>query len=192
MIERLILVRTDFRGDRFVPFVGIVEHRIDVEHHAAERIEPVPDDLADLIFGAANLAHGGAQITACAARSCKAAIVASAGAGGCLGPFHSPYLTAIPGSFAATSRAKSTSTLACFQVASSCILPSIITAPEPSGMASMIFLAKATSAGSGENTRLAIGTWFGCSVQAPTQPIRKALRNCASQAAPSAKSPNGP
>src|SRR4029077_7745519 len=192
VIERLVLMRSDFRGDRLVPFVGIVEHRIELEHHAAERIEAVPDDLADLIFGVANLAHGSGQITACAASSCKAAIVANAGVPAVHRPFHNPYLAARYGSFAGTSRAKCDSTLACFQVASSCILPSIITAPEPSGMAAMIFLAKATSAGSGENTRWAIGTWLGCSVQAPTQPIRKALRNCASQAAASAKSPNGP
>src|ERR1700726_784517 len=86
MIERLVLVRTDFRGDRLVPFVGVVEHRIDVEDDAAERIEAVPDDLAELIFGVANLAHGGGQITACAAQSCKAAIVASARASGFFGP----------------------------------------------------------------------------------------------------------
>src|ERR1700733_14016428 len=95
MIEWLILVRTDFRGDRLVPFVGIVEYRIDVEHDAAERIEPVPDDLADLIFGVPNLAHGSAQITACAARSCKAAIVASAGLGGFSGGFWGEFITRI-------------------------------------------------------------------------------------------------
>ena len=33
---------------------------------------------------------------------------------------------------------------------------------------------------------------LGCSVQAPAQPMRKALRNCASQAGRSEKSPNGP
>src|SRR3984893_15922645 len=91
MIERLVFMRTDFRGDRLVPFVGIVEYRIDVEDDAAERIEAVPDDLADLIFGVANLAHGSAQITACAASSCKTAIVASAGPasffGGLFGDF---------------------------------------------------------------------------------------------------------
>ena len=70
--------------------------------------------------------------------------------------------------------------------------PSIITAPVPSGMASSTFLAKATSSGSGEKTRLAMSIWVGCSDQAPAQPSRKALRNCASQAAPSEKSPNGP
>ena len=68
-------------------------------------------------------------------------------------------------------------TRACFQVASSCILPSSITAPVPSGIASTMRAAKATSAGSGANTRLASATWLGCSVQAPAQPIRKALRN---------------
>ncbi len=68
-------------------------------------------------------------------------------------------------------------TLACFQVASSCILPSIITAPLPSGMASRMRLAKATSPASGLNTRLAMPICEGCSVQAPAQPSRKALRN---------------
>src|ERR1700688_4611095 len=97
MIERLVLVTTDFRGDRLVPFVGIVEHRIDVEHDAAERIEAVPDDLADLIFGVANLAHGSGQITACAARSCKAAIVAGTGAGGFFGPFIARISQPFPG-----------------------------------------------------------------------------------------------
>ena len=83
----------------------------------------------------------------------------------------------------ATSLARSRMTLACFQVASSCILPSIMAAPVPSGMASTMRLANATSCGSRLNTRLAMSIWLGCSVQAPTQPCRKALRNCASQAA---------
>ncbi len=96
------------------------------------------------------------------------------------------------GSLLATMRARSTTTLACFQVASSCILPSIMTAPLPSGIAARIFFANATSAGSGEKTRLAMSTWVGCKVHAPAQPIRKALRNWASQAAGSEKSPNGP
>src|SRR5215470_1835556 len=105
---------------------------------------------------------------------------------------YNPYSVAMAGSLAATRRARSTTTLACFQVASSCLLPSIITAPLPSGMAARIFFANATSAGSGENTRLAISTWVGCNDHAPTQPIRNALRNCASQADWSEKSPNGP
>ena len=57
MIERLVLVRPHLGRDRLVPFLGIVEDRIDVEHHAAERIEAVPDDLADLILGDSNLVH---------------------------------------------------------------------------------------------------------------------------------------
>ncbi len=93
---------------------------------------------------------------------------------------------------AATSLARFTITLACFQVASSCILPSSITAPVPSGIASRIRRAKATSAVSGAKTLLAMATWLGCRVQAPAQPIRKALRNWTSQAAASEKSPNGP
>ena len=61
-----------------------------------------------------------------------------------------------------------------------------------SGMASSTRLAKATSFGSGENTRLAISIWVGCNDHAPAQPSRKAFRNCDSQAAASEKSPNGP
>src|SRR5438093_1623600 len=38
----------------------------------------------------------------------------------------------------------------CFQVASSCILPSIMCTPRPSGIASMTFLANATSSERGE------------------------------------------
>ena len=43
------------RRDRLPPFLGVVEHRIDVEHHAAERIDAVADDLADLELGDAHL-----------------------------------------------------------------------------------------------------------------------------------------
>ena len=71
---------------------------------------------------------------------------------------YKPYRAAMVGSLAATRRARSTRTLACFQVASSCIFPSIMTAPLPSGMPLRILWANATSAGSGEKTRLAIGT----------------------------------
>ena len=57
---------------------------------------------------------------------------------------HNPYSRlASSGSRPATVRARSTMTLACFQVASSCILPSIITAPLPSGIASRMRSAKA-------------------------------------------------
>jgi len=57
MIERLILVRTHVGRDRLVPFLGIVENRIDIEYDAAERVEAVPDDLADLVLGVPNLVH---------------------------------------------------------------------------------------------------------------------------------------
>ena len=43
--------------------------------------------------------------------------------------------------------------------------------------------------GVGENTRLAISIWAGCSDQAPTQPSRNAARNCASHPAVSRMSP---
>jgi hypothetical protein len=57
MVERLILVRPHLGGNRLVPFLGIGKHRIDIEHHAAERIDAVADDLADLILRVANRAH---------------------------------------------------------------------------------------------------------------------------------------
>src|ERR1700759_1982396 len=64
--------------------------------------------------------------------------------------------------------------------------------PAPSGIASRTFLAKATSSGGGLKTFLAMPIWTGCRDQAPTQPIRKAARNWASQPATSLLSPKGP
>ncbi len=78
MIERLILVRPHFGRDRLVPFLGIVEHRIDIEHDAAKRIEAVPDDLADLIFGVPNLVHRSANLQPVWRLECNATIVAEA------------------------------------------------------------------------------------------------------------------
>ena len=49
MVEGLVLAGAHVFGDRLPPFLGVVEHRVDVEHDAAERIKPVPDDLA--IYG---------------------------------------------------------------------------------------------------------------------------------------------
>ena len=37
VIEGLVLARPDFLGDRQPPFLGVVEFRVDVENHAAER-----------------------------------------------------------------------------------------------------------------------------------------------------------
>ena len=63
MLERLVLGRADFLGDRLVPFVGVREGRIDVEHHAPERIEPVPHDLTDLEFGGPGFVdHAGSSL----------------------------------------------------------------------------------------------------------------------------------
>jgi hypothetical protein len=50
-------VRTDLRRDRLVPFLGIAEHRIDIEHDAAKRKQAVPHNLSDLKFGVAKLIH---------------------------------------------------------------------------------------------------------------------------------------
>src|SRR3954453_17299318 len=49
----------------------------------------------------------------------------------------------------------------CFHVASSCILPSIMCTPRPSGMASITFRANATSSGSGGQTFFAAAVWTG-------------------------------
>jgi hypothetical protein len=46
-----------------VPFLGIAEDRIDIEHDAAERKQAVPDHLADLVFSDAELVHGRNEIT---------------------------------------------------------------------------------------------------------------------------------
>src|SRR5262249_8489465 len=102
------------------------------------------------------------------------------------------YSFASSGSFFASISARLTITLHCFQVASSCILPSIMWTPRPSGIASSTFLANLTSSGGGLKTFFAISICTGCRDQAPTQPIRKAARNCVSQPAVSLMSPKGP
>ena len=79
-----------------------------------------------------------------------------------------------PSSSCATSSARSTMTLACFQVASSCILPSIMTAPVPSGIASRIF-GERDLRRVGANTLLAMSICVGCSDQAPTQPMQEGV-----------------
>src|SRR5262249_10835866 len=88
-----------------------------------------------------------------------------------------PYAVFSSGSLAASIWATFTITLHCFQVASSCILPSIMWTPRPSGMASSTFFAKRTSSAGGLKTFFAIAIWLGCSDQAPTQPSRNAARN---------------
>src|SRR5207302_4621071 len=62
VIERLVLVRAHLRGDRLIPFFGVVELRIDVEHDTAKRKHAVAHHLADLEFGVACLAHAGTEI----------------------------------------------------------------------------------------------------------------------------------
>src|ERR1700730_9000912 len=57
MVVGLILVRTSLGGNRLIPFLGIAEERVDIEDYAAKRIDAMPHDLADGIFGIANLVH---------------------------------------------------------------------------------------------------------------------------------------
>src|SRR3546814_3052065 len=51
MVERLVPVRTQILGDRLVPFLAIGEDRIDIEDHAAEIEQAVPNNLADSEIG---------------------------------------------------------------------------------------------------------------------------------------------
>ena len=113
----------------------------------------------------------------------------SSGGSDSRGSFRASYASASSGSFFASISARVTITLHCFQVASSCILPSIMWTPRPSGIASSTFLANLTSSGGGLKTFLAISIWAGCSDQAPTQPSRKAARNWVSQPSVSLMSP---
>ena len=61
VIEGLILVRPDFSGNGVVPFVGVAESRVDIEHDAAEWIHAVTDDLTDAVLRLA-LFHGDARL----------------------------------------------------------------------------------------------------------------------------------
>src|SRR5580765_3662000 len=131
MIKTLVLARANFCGDRLPPFLSIVEDGVDVEDNSTEWIHTVLDHLTDLELGVTHFFHDRAVPNFS----------------------HTPYRAAIAGSLVATSFARSRRTLACFQVASSCIFPSIITAPVPSGIAAKIFSANFTSATSGEKTR---------------------------------------
>src|SRR5215470_5268091 len=71
VIERLVLARPHLGRNRLVPFLGVVEFRVDVEHDAAEWKQPVADHLADLELGVAHLAHARADIVQdCGARQC--------------------------------------------------------------------------------------------------------------------------
>src|SRR5512134_2505623 len=51
VIVRLILDRPDILRDRQPPLLGIGEFGIDIENDAAERVNPVTNDLPDLILG---------------------------------------------------------------------------------------------------------------------------------------------
>src|SRR5215813_7220075 len=161
VIERLIFRGADLLRYRQPPFLCIAKYGVDVENNSAKREESMLHNLPDRIFRAPLLRHRIPRIISYVKQQ--------------------PALSKLPWypdfrhyeeapSFAATRSSKSTMTLACFQVASSCIFPSTITAPVPSGIASRMRLAKAASAGSGVNTRRAISIWDGWSVQAPAQP----------------------
>src|SRR5262249_61869278 len=56
MIERLVLARADLRGDRLVPFLGVIEFWIDIEHDAAKRKQAGANHLTDLELGVSRLA----------------------------------------------------------------------------------------------------------------------------------------
>ena len=50
VVERLLLRRAAVLGNGVVPFLGIGEFRIDIEHNPAERVLLVADDLTQVIF----------------------------------------------------------------------------------------------------------------------------------------------
>jgi hypothetical protein len=58
MIEGLILVGPNLLRDGAIPLLGIGEGRVNVEDYAAERVDPMADDLADLKFGATAVHKG--------------------------------------------------------------------------------------------------------------------------------------
>ena len=58
VIVGLVLVRADILRDRQPPLLGVVELRIDVEDHAAERVEPVAHHLSDRKFRLSHRSHG--------------------------------------------------------------------------------------------------------------------------------------
>ena len=60
VIEWLVTVRAHLFGDGVPPFLGVVEHRIDIEHDATKRIDAVLDHTADHVlrgFFLAQLGH---------------------------------------------------------------------------------------------------------------------------------------
>jgi len=52
VVKRLIAARANGFGDRFIPFVGIGEYRVDIEHHPAKGEQPVANHIADAEVGA--------------------------------------------------------------------------------------------------------------------------------------------
>ena len=50
MVKRLVLARAHLGRDGFPSLLGVVEHRIDVEHDATELKQAVLDHLADGVF----------------------------------------------------------------------------------------------------------------------------------------------
>src|SRR5712691_3214339 len=62
VVEGLILRRPDFFRNGKVPLLGIVERRIDVENHAAERKHAVTSDLSDAVFCLAAFGVHGAPL----------------------------------------------------------------------------------------------------------------------------------
>jgi hypothetical protein len=58
VVERLVLARPVLLGDRQPPLLGVGEGGVDIEDHAAERVHPMPHDLAEREL-CLDLLHGG-------------------------------------------------------------------------------------------------------------------------------------
>jgi hypothetical protein len=47
MVERLVFGRANFLGNRLIPFLAIVENRIDIEDYSAKIEDAMPHDIAN-------------------------------------------------------------------------------------------------------------------------------------------------
>ena len=193
MVERLIFLRAEFCRYRLPPFLGVVEYRIDVENYTPERVDAMAHHLTDCKFREPNAAIGRSllkcstdfpvdspPLSKLAMRhlgSGRRTVGCCANASDLKRPRVRSTIVhrdvCVPGPWSPPSLVRSRITFACFQVASSCILPSIIAAPVPSGIAARMRLANATSAASRLNTRFAISIWLGCKVRAPRSHARR-------------------
>jgi hypothetical protein len=59
VVKRLILARAHFLGDRLIPFIGIVEDRVDIKHDTAKIKKAVADNRTNTKIGRRHRRRGG-------------------------------------------------------------------------------------------------------------------------------------